>query len=163
MKNLDIRYTNQNDLYFLEKMLNDPDNNKWFPVSTKKEIEDFSKNWINFSKYRSSLTGVTDNRPCAIGTLFLMPYKKVSHLAMFYLIVDKDYRKRGVGSDMLKNLINLSKNYFKLESIYIEVFEGCPVISLLKKFNFEQFAFQEMYIKDKDQYLSRVLFDLWFK
>lgn len=163
MEDLEIRYTTQKDMSYLEKWLKDPDNNKWFPFSTKKEIESGVKNWISFSKYRSSLTGAIDKKVCGIGTLFLMPYKKLAHHAMFYLIVDKDYRKKGIGSDMLKNLINLARNYFQLESIYTEVFEGCPMISILKRFNFEQFAYQERYIKENEsQYLARILFDIWF-
>jgi RimJ/RimL family protein N-acetyltransferase len=163
MEELEIRYTNQKDMPYLKKWLEDPDNNRWFPFSAKKEIEDSVKNWIGFSKYHSSLTGVLDKQTCAIGTLFLMPYRKLAHHAMFYLIVDKNYRKKGIGSDMLKNLMNLAQNYFKLESIYAEVFEGCPLIRVLKKFNFQQFAYQEMYVKEnKDQYLARMLFDIWF-
>ncbi len=163
MKELEIRYSNQKDLTFLEKWLIDPDNNKWFSFSLKKEIEESAKNWISFHKYRASLTGVINNQVCAIGTLFLMPYRKLAHHAMFYMIVDKNHRKKGIGSDMLKNLMNLAQNYFKLESIYTEVFEGCPMISLLKKFNFEQFGYQPMYVQENnDKYLARILFNIWF-
>jgi len=164
MDGLNIRYSNMKDYDYLVRWLRDPDNNKWFSFSTKREIETSAKNWISFSRYKASITGVIDNKVCAIGTLFLMPYKKLIHHSMFYLIVDKKYRNRGIGSDMLKNLMNLGQNYFKLESIFTEVFEGCPLISLLKKFNFEQFAYQEMYVKENtDQYLARILFDIWFK
>lgn len=163
MKELDIRYSNQNDLVFLEKWLKDPDNNKWFPFSSEKEIEDSSKNWISFYKYKASLTGVLNNQVCAIGTIFLMPYRKLAHHALFYLIVDKDYRSKGIGTDMLNNLINLGKNYFKLESLYTEVYEGCPMIELLKKNNFEEFAYQPMYVREKsDKYLARILYSIWF-
>jgi len=164
MDELDIRFTKMKDYDHLVKWLKDPDNNKWFSFSTKKEIESSAKNWIGFSRYKASITGVVDKKVCAIGTLLLMPYKKLTHHSMFYLIVDKKYRNRGIGSDMLKNLMNLGQNYFKLESIFTEVFEGCPLISLLKKFNFEQFAYQEMYVKENnDKYLARILFDIWFK
>jgi RimJ/RimL family protein N-acetyltransferase len=163
MKELEIRYSNLKDLPFLEKWLKDPDNNKWFPCSLNKEIEESAKNWISFYRYNASLTGLLNNQVCAIGTIFLMPYRKLAHHAMFYLIVDKNYRNKGIGSDMLKNLMNLAQNYFKLESIYTEVFEGCLMIDLLKKFKFEQFAYQPMYIKeDKDKYLARILFNIWF-
>jgi RimJ/RimL family protein N-acetyltransferase len=164
MKDLDIRYTEMKDFENLILWLNDKENNKWFPFSTKEEIEDSARNWINFSKYRSSLTGVKDNKVVAIGTLFLMPYRKLIHHCMFYLIVDKDYRNQGVGTDMLKNLVNLAKNYFRLESIFAEVYEGCPIIPLLKNNNFNEFAKQDNFIKeDNKHYLPRILFDIWFK
>ena len=164
MDNLDIRYSEVKDLDDLLKWLSNPEINNWLLMSKKKEIEASASNCIGFSKYKSSLTGVVDNKVCAIGTLFLMPYKKLAHHAMFYLIVDKKYQRKGVGSDMLKNLINLAQNHFKLESIYVEVFEDCPLISLLRKFNFERLAYQEKFVKDKNnKYLARVLYDLWLK
>ncbi|MFA6118513.1 MAG: GNAT family protein [Parachlamydiales bacterium] len=164
MDKLDIRYTELKDFEYLLTWLNDPDNNKWFPFSTSQEIEESAKNWINFSRYKSSLTGVVDNKVCAIGTLFLMPYRKLIHHCMFYMIVDKKYRNHGIGSTMLKNLINLGQNYFKLESIFTEVFENSPMIPLLEKFKFNQFAKQENFIKiDDNHYLARILFDIWFK
>lgn len=163
MKELEIRYSNQKDGIFLEEWLKDPENNKWFPFSQEKEIENSARNWIAFSKYRASLTGIVDGQVCAIGTLFLMPYRKIAHFAMFYLIVDKAYRRKGVGSDMLNNLMNLAQRYFRLESIYAEVFEGCPIIGLLEKFNFERFAYQPMFLKENDdKYLARELFYIWF-
>ncbi|MBN2479269.1 MAG: GNAT family N-acetyltransferase [Parachlamydiales bacterium] len=163
MDQLEIRYSTLKDFEYLHKWLKDPDNNRWFPFSTKKEVEDSAKNWIGFSRYGSSLTGVLDGTVCSVATLFLMPYKKLVHHAMFYLIVDKNFRNKGVGTSMLKNIMNLGQNYFKLESVFAEVFEGSAIISLLKKFNFEQTAYQEKYVKDKDQYLARILFDIWFK
>ena len=163
MEELDIRYSQMSDHDHLFKWLNKKENNEWFIFSTKKEVEESARNWIGFSKFKASLTGVLNNRVVAIGTLFLMPYRKLIHEAMFYLIVDNDFRKKGIGSDMLKNLIHLAKNQFKLESIFAEVIEGCEIISLLEKFKFEKFATQEKYIKDNNQYKTRVMFDLWLK
>ena len=164
MQDLEIRYSNQKDLEHLLKWLQEPENNKWFSFSTKSEIERSAKNWIFFSKYRASLTGILNNEVVAMSTLFLMPYKKLAHEAMFYLIVDEKHRRQGLGQDMLKNLINLAKNYFKLETIFAEVWTGCPIIGLLEKMNFEKTAHQEKYVKEgPNKYLDRLLFDIWFK
>ena len=76
MKDLDIRYTSMKDLKQLLEWVKKPENSKWFPFTTKNEIESSAKNWIAFSKYRASLTGSLNNEIVAIGTLFLMPYKK---------------------------------------------------------------------------------------
>jgi len=59
---------------------------------------------------------------------------------------------------LLKNLKHLAKNYFRLELMHIEVFDGNPFIHLLKEFDFEEFARQEKFVKDKDRYLSRILY-----
>ena len=164
MKDLDIRYTSMKDLKQLLEWVKKPENSKWFPFTTKNEIESSAKNWIAFSKYRASLTGSLNNEIVAIGTLFLMPYKKLAHEAMFYLIVDEKHRREGIGQDMLKNLINLAQNHFKLETVFAEVYAGCPIIGLLKKMKFEKSATQEKYVKEgPNKYLDRLLFDIWFK
>jgi RimJ/RimL family protein N-acetyltransferase len=158
-----IRYSHLSDEKYLKKWLELKECERWFPMSGKNENDISAKNWIGFSKYKASLTATLFSNPCAIGTLFLMPYKKVSHQTMFYIIVDPKHWRKGIGSSLLKNLVNLAKNYFHLESINCEVFEGCSLIPLLKKSNFEQFAYQEKYVKtDNNNYLSRILFEHYF-
>ena len=162
MDNLEIRYTEPNDLQYLTTWMKDKDILKWFPFSNDKETEMSLKNWIGFSKYRSSLTSLINDEVVSIGTIFLMPYKKISHLGMFYLVVKKEHQKKGIGSEMLKNLLHLSKNYFKLESLFVEVYEECPIILVLKKFNFEEAFSQKRYVKEENKYLARKLFNIWF-
>lgn len=155
----DIRYTYVTDTPYLRAWLQNPDVQKWFPVSEEREIEDAIQCWIGFSRYSSSLTATINGTPCGIGTLFLMPYRKVAHHCLFKLVVDPKFQRRGIGSSLLKNLKHLAKNYFHLDLVHIEVFEGNPVIYLLKKQDFHEFARQEGYVKDKDRYLSRILYE----
>lgn len=159
MEELDIRYTEPSDEQDLEQWLEDAQMMQWFPFSNEKERKIMAKNWIGFSKYKASLTGVVANKPCAMATLFLMPYKKVSHHAMFYLIVEKKMQRKGIGNSMLKNLLHLAKNYFHLEILHAEVMEGAPIIPLLEKFKFSCFATQDRYFKTKQGYLARKFFE----
>ncbi len=156
---LDIRYTYVTDTAYLREWLMHPDVQKWFPVSEEREIDDATQCWIGFSRYSSSLTATINGKPCGIGTLFLMPYRKVAHHCLFKLVVDPKHQRKGIGASLLKNLKHLAKNYFHLELMHIEVFEGSPVIHLLNKFDFHEFARQEDYVKDKGQYLARILFE----
>ena len=153
----DIRYTDLNDLPYLKKWLEDPEMLFWFPMSNTKEIDEAASCWMSFSKLSCSLTAISEGVPCAIGTLFLMPYRKVSHHCMFKVIVDKEKQKKGVGTSLIRNLKHLAKNYFRLELIHTEVFEGNPLISILKKEGFKEFARQEGYVKDAGSYRARVL------
>ena len=150
------------DLPFLQTWVSNPEDTRWFPVSTEKEIEDYARNWMGFSRFRASLTAVHNEQPCAIGTLFLMPYRKVAHECMLYMIVDPNFRKKGVGSSLLKNLLNLAENYFSIEGMNIEIYEGCLLRSLLEKNGFEMYAKQENFVKEDTGYLSRILFDKFF-
>lgn len=156
---LDIRYTYVTDTPYLRDWLSHPEVQKWFPVSEEREIEDAVHCWIGFSRYSSSLTATLNGTPCAIGTLFLMPYRKVAHHCLFKLVVDPKHQRKGIGSSLLKNLKHLAKNYFHLELIHIEIFEGNPVIKLLQKYEFYEFARQDNYVKDQDRYLSRILYE----
>ena len=159
IEGLDIRYTTAEDEKYLFEWVKQEQNNKWFPMSTEKEIAISCKNWVGFSRFKCSLTATVKDKPVGLVTLFLMPYRKVAHLSMFYLIVDQNMTRKGVGSALLRNAINLAKNYFRLESLYVEVFEGAPIIKLLEKFNFTVFANQPAFVKINGKYLSRILME----
>ena len=134
MDTWNMRYSQLEDEEYLLQWMQDPDNLQWFPMKTQKEIKQTVHNWIGFYRFKASLTATIDNKPCGIITLFFMPYRKVAHQSSFYLIVDKKYRNRGIGFSLMKNLINLSKNYFYLESLQAEIYEGwIPVEQLFPK------------------------------
>jgi len=158
----DIRYTVIEDEPHLVTWLSDKDNLMWFPLASENEVKEAAKNWIAYSKFKCSLTATINKTPCAIGTLFLMPYRKVAHHCMFYLIVDKKWQKQGIGESMLKNLFNLAKNYFRLESIHAEVYGGCPILPLLAQNNFIEFARQEHFVKEGTEYKERILLEHFF-
>jgi putative acetyltransferase len=88
-----------------------------------------------------------------------MPYRKVAHHCLFKILVDPDHHRKGIGTSLLKNLIHLAKGYFRLELMHIEVFEGNPLISMLHKEGFKEFARQERFVKEKDHYLTRILLE----
>jgi len=155
---VDIRYTYLTDAPYLRDWLLQKEVQRWFPVSQDKEIEDATQCWVGFSRYNSSLTATVDHVPCGIGTLFLMPYKKVAHHCLFKLVVDPKYQRKGIGRELLKNLKHLAKTYFHLELMHIEVFEGNPFIHLLEEFDFHEFARQEKFVKESDRYFARILY-----
>ena len=125
---LDIRYTRVFDISYLRHWLHDPEVLRWFSMSNDQEIEQAITCWMNFSGYNASLTAVIDRVPCGIATLFLPPYKKVSHNCLFKICVDPNYRRRGVGSALIKNIKHLAKTHFHFESIHAEVFDENPLI-----------------------------------
>ncbi len=157
MNDIDIRYSEMEDIEPLRKWLQDPECLKWFPIYTPQEVEDYTKNWIGFSRFRASLTASLEGKPCGVATLFLMPYRKVAHHAMFVLLVDPGQKGKGVGTSLVKNILNLGKNYFCLESLHIEVYEGSPIIPILQHFQFVCYATQNRYVKWEKEYLTRTL------
>jgi RimJ/RimL family protein N-acetyltransferase len=155
----DIRYTYLTDTPYLRKWLAEPGMLHWFPMQSEKEVEDAVQCWMGFCRYSASLTATVNHEPCAMATLFLMPYRKVAHHALFKVIVDPRFQKKGIGSSLVKNLKHLAKEYFRLELIHIEVVEGNPLLSLLEKSGFHEFCRQERFFKEEERYFARVLME----
>lgn len=156
---LDIRYTVNEDEPYLRDWLHAPGMMHWFPIGNEKELDNGAKVWMAYSRFSASLTAARDGTPFGMATLFLMPYRKVAHHCLFKIIVDPRYQRQGIGESLLKNLMHLARNYFRLELIHIEVFEGNPMIQLLEKMEFRRFAYQKDYVKEGDEYLARALYE----
>lgn len=156
---IDVRYSYITDTIYLKKWLMAPDILHWFPFVTEKEIEGAIQGWMGMTRFNATLTATINNVPCGMGVLFLMPYKKVAHQCMFKLIVDPKFQRQGVGTTLVRNLKHLAKNYFKIELMHIDVFEGNPLIPLLKKLDFTAYGYQEHFVKEGDRYFSRTLLE----
>jgi GNAT superfamily N-acetyltransferase len=161
LTHLEIRFSEPDDLAFLNKCFADEGVCDDFPFGIP-EMEDALKNWIGFAKFKASLTGTLQNVPCAIGTLFLMPYKKVAHHCSFYLIVDPEHRRKGIGITMVRNLLHLAKTRFRLESVHVELYEPSPLFPLLQKLEFVEFARQENFVHIDGCHRPRILMEHFF-
>ncbi len=157
----DIRYSILEDLPFLQQWFEDPVACDDFPFGTA-EKEEALKNWIGFSRFKAGLTGTIEGAPCAIGTLFLMPYKKIAHHSSFFLMVDPKHRCKGIGTSMVRNLLHLAKTRFRLESVHVELFEPNVLIPILQKLRFETFGRQENFVHTNGSRRARVLMEHFF-
>lgn len=159
----DIRYSKPEDLPFLQKWISLPEVRRWYPVSTDQDVKDLTKNWIGFSRFGASLTADYKGEPVGIATLFLMPYRKLIHHSLLYIIVNPEHQGSGVGSSIVKNITHLGKSYFRFEKIHLDTYLGCPALSILKKAGYEEVLRQEHYVKEPDgNYLSRVIVEISF-
>lgn len=157
----DIRYSRLTDITYLKSWVIDPRVMSFLPFdyTQSQEIENFCKNFIGFSKYNACLTATYKMKPIGIGVLYLMPYKKVSHLAMIQMIVDPIWQKKGVGFSLLKNLKHQALSYFKLDSIHCELMADHPAMNLLKKNNFYEVYRQDGFYKIDQNYKARVVME----
>jgi len=155
----DIRFSTTNEEPLVKKWLLDESTRLWYPPSSEADVEAFVRNWVGFSRHKSSLTATYNGQAIGMGTLFLMPYIKVAHLCMFYMVVAPEYQRKGVGGSLLRNLKHLAKTRFRLESMHCEVFDGAPIIGLLEKNAFEEVVKQEHFVKFPDQFKARIIFE----
>lgn len=155
----DIRYTKEDDVSSLEKWLSNPEVLKWMPFSEGEELTSTIRGWMSFSRYQCTLTATWKGKPVGMGILYLMPYRKVAHHCLVNLVVDPEYQRQGVGGALIKNLKHLAKNYFHLEWLQFEVFEGSTFISLLKKYDFYEAVCQERFVKEGENYLSKIVME----
>lgn len=161
---IDIRYTEASDAPFLKKWLSDPSVCRWFPMADAVEIDDAVNRWIAFYRYRCSLTATVNGEPCGIATLYLQPYRRLAHQCEFGIIVDPEFRNMGVGSDLLKNLINLAREYFNIELLHLQVYSKNPAMRLYERFGFKSFGHQSHWIKEDDGvYSGRTFMELQLK
>ena len=66
------------------------------------------------------------------------------------IVVKKSKRKSGIGSLLLKNIIELCKK-LNISTLFLEVNEkNLPAISLYKKFGFEEVGFRKNYYKENN-------------
>src|SRR5437016_398270 len=111
---IDVRYTDLSDGKYLKEWLLDPSVARWFPMCDNVEIDDAVHRWIGFSRYKCSLTAVKDGVPCGIATLYLQPYRKLAHQCEFGIIVGGVHRGKGIGTLLIRNLMHLAKENFRI-------------------------------------------------
>lgn len=155
----DIRFSTLQDEAVLKSWILIPEVGRWFPPSTPEDVDLFVRNWIGFARYNCSLTATYQGEPVGIATLYLMPYLKVAHLCMLYIVVDPRFQRRGIGGSLIKNCKHLAKTRFRLESIHVEVYDHCPLIPLLEKYDFKKIIRQENFAHLDDGFHARVILE----
>jgi putative acetyltransferase len=128
-------------------------------MADEPEIVDAVHRWISFSRIRSSLTAELNGVPCGIATLYLQAYKKLAHQAEFGIIVGPGHRNQGIGAYLIKSLMRLAKEQFRLELMHLQVYAENPAIRLYKRMGFREFGRQSHWIKEKDRYVGRIFME----
>ena len=159
MKGLTIRYTQPQDAEHLKAWLSDPEVSHWFPMANDAEIEDAVRRWISFSRIKSSLTAEFNGVPCGIVTLYIQAYRKLAHQSEFGIIVGSGLRNKGIGSFLLKSVMRLAKEQFRLELLHLQVYAENPAIRFYKRNGFREFGKQTHWIKESDRYVGRIFME----
>lgn len=152
-----VEFAELSDKSHLVEWLMEPEVLKGFPMHDKREVEDAAKHWIGYARYKAALKALYKGKPAGIANLYLQPYKKLAHQCLLAIIVGQDYRGKGVGTILMKDLIQLAKEKFNIELLHLEVYEHNPAYNLYKRLGFEQYGVQKKFIKDQGTYLNKIL------
>lgn len=152
-----IRATLKEDIGFLELWLSDHDTKRWFPVSTKTEIEVVSKYWVSFHSFGSAFTATLKGEPIGMAVLYLSPLLKIKHQCEIGIIVSQHYRGEGVGTALMEKLIYEAIKTFHMEWLFLHVFDGNPAIKLYKKFKFKETGRHYNWVRADGECMDKVL------
>lgn len=154
---IEIRPASETEAPYLTKWLSDPVILRWFPMTDAKEIEDAVKIWLGYSKFQACFTAYVDGIPVGMSTLYLQTYQKFAHQCLFAIIVDENYRNRGIGKALLEHMMKAAKDQFKIEVLHLEVYEGNPAKRLYERMGFTEFGRQPKFIKMDGEYLDKIM------
>ncbi len=153
-----IRFAQDGDQELLVQWLLQPNILQWFPLNDLREIEDAARIWMSYSSQKGVLTALWNGEPCGIATLYLHPFRKLAHQALFAIIVDEAFRGKGVGKRLLLDLEKLAKERFSIELLHLEVYDGNPAVRLYERLGFVQYGHQKRFIKEPDgRYLGKIM------
>ena len=96
----------------------------------------------------------------ANGILGIIVFEEIyERIELDYIIVDDNYRQRGIASKLIEYLINYASNN-SISNITLEVNENnISAINLYQKYRFEVASRREKYYKDNDAILMIRKFD----
>ncbi len=157
MSQISIRLSEEADQKYLIEWLLQPGVLEWFPLCDLREVEDAARIWMSYAKQGAVLTALWNGIPCGIANLYLQPYKKLAHQCLFAIVVDEQYRGKGVGRKLMEDLMALAKEKFNIELLHLEVYDGNPAIHLYRKLGFTEYGRHRHFIKDQGKYLSKIL------
>jgi putative acetyltransferase len=158
-KEYDIRFSTLHDMNALRTWLKTEGVLHWYPPANDQELENFLRVWMGFTRYNACLTATYEGKPAGMAVVYLMPYRKVAHHSLFHILVDPEMQRKGVGHSLMRNVKHLAKSAFGLELIHAEVLDDAPIIPLLLKLGFNEFARQEKYMKEEGDYYPRILLE----
>lgn len=88
--------------------------------------------------------------------------KRLSHRGDMGIAVLNEYQGKGIGSNLMKELIEYVKNEIKAEIISLEVrTDNLTAISLYKKYDFEKIGFYKGFMKINNEYIDCDLMNLY--
>jgi len=155
---ISVRFSTKEDIISLKKMFNKVVREKRF-LPTIEEIEEVGNEWIDLRNH--DLTIVAEIQDELIGQIQLerLEDDATHHVCEIGIIVDPDYRGKGVGSRLLEKAIQTAK-HIGFEKICLSTFHtNRNAISLYTKFGFQEVGRRKKQFKIADEYIDEILME----
>lgn len=152
-----IRPSVEADGAILSKWIEKPDVLRWFPMCDQREIDDSVRIWLGYIRLGASFTAEYDGKPAGMAVLYLQPYKRFEHHALFAIIVDENYRNKGIGKALVQHFEKEARDKFKIELLHLEVYDGNPAIRLYERLGFKEYGRHPRFIKEDGKYVAKIL------
>lgn len=152
-----IRPSVEADGSILASWIGKPDVLRWFPMSDQREIDDSVRIWLGYIRMGASFTAEYDGKPAGMAVLYLQPYKRFDHHALFAIIVDENHRNLGIGKALIEHFEKEARDKFKLEFLHLEVYDGNPAIRLYQRLGFKEYGRHPRFIKENGKYVAKIL------
>lgn len=137
MGNIEIYPMTIDDLECIKEELEEKFDKFWTYGILKTEIANINSRYI-VAKCKDEIIGFA-------GVLFIVDEANIMNI-----VIRKDMRKKGVGTTMLKKIIDISIKQ-KAKFITLEVnYNNFPAIKLYKKFEFEEIGRRKKYYNNRD-------------
>ncbi len=156
MNGLKFRFAKKEDRNKWLEWFSEKEILKWFPLKRKVEIEDAVRILESYIPQDAVLSVEMDGELCGVACIYLQSFKKLSHQALFVILIDQKFRGKKIGTALLKEVFKLAKEKHKLEMLHLEVYEGNRAISLYEKTGFKRFGYQRNFLKDNNEYVGKI-------
>ncbi len=155
-----LRPTEVSDGVFLEQWLMEEKVLDGFPMEEASEVKDAVHYWMQFCKIGASITAVSGDKVCGVANLYTRGVEKINHHCLFVIVVDKQYRGRGIGKILIEALEKLGKEKFGIKRLFLEIYEGNPAINLYRRLGFTEVGVHPSFLIDrKGKHFNKILME----
>ena len=132
-----------------------------FNMTKEEEVE-----WIQTQKLEGLiLVAEVEGKIVGMLNFRLSPRKQFSHTGMFGMSIQEKYTNKGIGSALLKRLLEWAETDERVEKISLEVFSNnLRAIQLYKKFGFKEEGRMHKKVKfGPNEYVDQIVMGKWIR
>lgn len=117
---------------------------------------------IKNSELNALFLGKIGEEIVCIGSLMTSPRKRIEHHADLAISVKKKYWGLGIGTQLMKTIIDYAKKNNRTEILHLGVkADNIAAINLYKKMGFEEIGVYKNFFKINNQYYDEILMNLY--